>query len=186
MSVIVGSLIGSGQPAKARQYAALGMVMVFALGVVNACWAYLFGDKIAAFFTDSAEVQEVFRTILPYAILFHLADAPQSNALGILRGIGMQRRGAISIAVGYGVIGMPLGWFMCFYLRWGVAMLWLGPVIGCVVGGWPLCYNSIFRTDWSKFTVSDGAETAVQIECSEVAPAVTLDIEPQSSASGAV
>ena len=171
MSVIVGSLIGAGQHVKARQYAALGTIMVICLGGFNIVWMYIFGDAIAAFFTDSVEVQEAFRPILPFAMFFHFVDAPQSNSLGILRGAGMQQRGALAVGVGFGILGIPLGWIMCFYLRWGVAMLWCGPAIGCLVGGLPLCYYSIFRTDWSKLTTAsttDGAVKTLAFEDEEV------------------
>jgi MATE family multidrug resistance protein len=35
--------------------------------------------------------------------------------------------------VGYWVLGLPLGFFLCFGLRWGIYGLWIGLTLALVV-----------------------------------------------------
>jgi MATE family multidrug resistance protein len=35
--------------------------------------------------------------------------------------------------VGYWILGLPLGFFLCFVLRWGIYGLWIGLTLALVV-----------------------------------------------------
>jgi MATE family multidrug resistance protein len=52
---------------------------------------------------------------------------------GALRGLGETRAPMIANLVGYWVLGLPLGFFLCFALKWGIYGLWIGLTVALVV-----------------------------------------------------
>jgi multidrug resistance protein, MATE family len=56
----------------------------------------------------------------------------QAVATGILRGTGDTRAPMITNVVGHWVLGLPIGYVLCFVFGWGVAGLWLGLSVGLV------------------------------------------------------
>ncbi|XP_038615058.1 multidrug and toxin extrusion protein 2 isoform X2 [Tachyglossus aculeatus] len=68
---------------------------------------------------------------------------------GVLRGIGKQAFGAIVNAVGYYVIGLPLGIVLIFVVRIGVIGLWLG-MLTCAILATITFTAYISRVDWER------------------------------------
>jgi MATE family multidrug resistance protein len=60
------------------------------------------------------------------AAAFQLFDGIQTLATGALRGTGNTHSPMIANLVGYWVIGLPLGYWLCFSLGWGAVGLWVG------------------------------------------------------------
>jgi MATE family multidrug resistance protein len=52
---------------------------------------------------------------------------------GALRGLGETRAPMWANLVGYWVLGLPLGFFLCFGLKWGIYGLWIGLTLALVV-----------------------------------------------------
>ena len=52
---------------------------------------------------------------------------------GALRGLGETRAPMLANLVGYWVLGLPLGFFLCFGLKWGIYGLWIGLTLALVV-----------------------------------------------------
>jgi MATE family multidrug resistance protein len=60
------------------------------------------------------------------AAAFQLFDGVQTLATGALRGAGNTHAPMIANLVGYWVIGLPLGYWLCFSRGWGATGLWTG------------------------------------------------------------
>jgi MATE family multidrug resistance protein len=70
----------------------------------------------------------------------------------IMRALGHQKIGACISIVGYTIVAIPLGLYMCFYLHLAMNGLWIGVASGltivCICGGfWLLC------ADWKKIAM---------------------------------
>ena len=52
---------------------------------------------------------------------------------GIIRGLGRQSYGSVYTLICYYVLGMPLALILCFTNKMGIAGLWLGFSIACVI-----------------------------------------------------
>ena len=148
MPVFVGTCIGAGQPAKAKIFAEAGLMWCLIIGLIQATIMVVFGPLIGRLFSSDEEVLGMLQPIFITAAFFHVVDGLQSCSLGILRGCGMQGRGAVFVGLSYPIIGMPLGWIMCFYFDWGVKTLWLGPALGTFLVGLPLCLLTIRNLNW--------------------------------------
>jgi MATE family multidrug resistance protein len=112
-------------------------------GTVMSCAAILlllFPHWIARLFTPEAGVIAAGVVLLRIAAFFQLFDGLQVVATGALRGVGDTRTPMICHFTGYWVIGLPLGWWLCFGGAFGVAGmgapgLWVGLSVGLIVIG---------------------------------------------------
>ena len=99
------------------------------IGVVLFVWP---AALIAAFTTDR-RIVEIGVGLLAIAAAFQLFDGTQAVATGVLRGIGETRMPMIVNVIGHWVLGLPVGYALCFRFGWGVLGLWVGLSIGLVV-----------------------------------------------------
>jgi MATE family multidrug resistance protein len=63
---------------------------------------------------------------------FQLFDGTQAVATGALRGLGDTRTPMVTNMIGHWVLGLPIGYLLCFYFGVGVYGLWIGLSIGLV------------------------------------------------------
>lgn len=82
--------------------------------------------------------------LLAVAALFQLFDGLQVVATGALRGSGDTRTPLVWSLVGYWILGLPVGYYLCFVRDHGVVGLWVGLLIGLFVTGMTLV------TVWSR------------------------------------
>jgi MATE family multidrug resistance protein len=64
------------------------------------------------------------------AAAFQLFDGTQAVATGVLRGIGETRLPMIMNVIGHWMLGLPVGYLLCFTAGWGAPGLWIGLSIG--------------------------------------------------------
>jgi MATE family multidrug resistance protein len=146
-AVSVGKAIGAGdKPGAAHSgWTAIGLGVAFA---VCATFAFLlFPRQIAMIFTLDPRVIAVTVTLLGIAAVFQLSDGLQTVAAGALRGAADTKTAMVWNLLGYWAFGLPLGYWLCFGLKWGVAGLWDGLCLALivisvgVVGAWARQYR---------------------------------------------
>jgi multidrug resistance protein, MATE family len=86
-------------------------------------------------FTSDAGVLDVGVSLLFIAAVFQLFDGLQGVATGALRGLGDTRTPMLWNLGGHWVVGLPLGYTLCFVLGRGIAGLWWGLSLGLVICG---------------------------------------------------
>ena len=132
-AVRVGHALGRGDPAGARRAGwttiLLGAGFMLMAGVVFVS----FPRTIARIYTPDPTVIRAGATLLLIAAAFQLFDGIQTVTTGALRGAGETRIPMLANLVAYWVIGLPIGYWLCFRLGWGVIGLWVGLLIGLVV-----------------------------------------------------
>jgi multidrug resistance protein, MATE family len=125
-AVSVGRYLGAGD----RRGAYRAGWMAIALGIVfesfSAVCLLIFRRQIARLYTQDEQVISLAMTLLEIAAVFQLFDGLQTVAIGALRGLGNTRTPMIWNLIGYWVIGLPIGYWLCFVLRWGAVGLWDG------------------------------------------------------------
>ena len=73
--------------------------------------------------------------LLRIAALFELFDGFQTVATGALRGLGDTRSPMLAHLAGYWLIGLPIGYVLCFRLGWGVSGIWVGLTTALILIG---------------------------------------------------
>ena len=84
-------------------------------------------------YTSDKAVIVIAAQLLIIAAFFQLFDGTQVVGLGILRGMGDVNIPTFITFLAYWVIGLPLGYFLGITLKWGVAGVWYGLVLGLMV-----------------------------------------------------
>lgn len=86
-------------------------------------------------FTSDAAVLQTGASLLFVAAVFQLFDGLQGVATGVLRGLGDTRSPMLWNLAGHWVIGLPLGYALCFAAGLGVIGLWWGLSTGLIICG---------------------------------------------------
>ncbi len=145
-AVRVGHAVGARDIQRARRAGwtalALGGVVMTVLGLV----LYLFPVPMLRAFTTDARVLPIGTRLLVIAAAFQLFDGTQAVATGVLRGLGDTRTPMVMNVIGHWLLGLPVGYALCFRLGWGVAGLWIGLSIGLVFCAIVLMATWIRRT----------------------------------------
>jgi multidrug resistance protein, MATE family len=129
-AVIVGQAIGAKQPTRAVREGWLAIGLAAMLMTCTSIIFFTFNRLILGAFTQSEEVLHIARQLLLLAGLFQVFDGIQVVATGVLRGAANTRSSMLANLFGHWMVGLPIGAFLCFKLRWGAPGIWCGLVIG--------------------------------------------------------
>ena len=86
-------------------------------------------------FTPDPGVAEIGIALLFVAAVFQLFDGVQGVTTGALRGLGDTKTAMLWNLAGHWVIGLPLGYLLCFRWGYGVVGLWWGLSSGLIICG---------------------------------------------------
>jgi MATE family multidrug resistance protein len=113
------------------------MALLFAVGFMSCSGLllFLFARPIARIYTPEQDVVRTGATLLIVAAIFQLFDGLQVVATGALRGAGSTGIAMVTNLIGYWVVGLPLGTFLCFKLKLGAVGMWVGLCLALVVIG---------------------------------------------------
>lgn len=134
-AVRVGQAIGRGDR-KGAGYS--GWAAILLAVVVMAGFAALFLSvprQIGWLFIPDADVGQAAVALLALAGMFQVFDGAQGVATGALRGAGNTGIAAVTHLVSYWVLGLPVGWWLCFRNGSGATGLWVGLCIGVMTIG---------------------------------------------------
>jgi MATE family multidrug resistance protein len=131
-AISVGHAVGAGDRARARRngFMAIGLGTAF-----MACAAIAFltvPHLLVHIYTYDPQTVAVGVHLLAVAAAFQVFDGIQGIATGALRGLGKTRGPMVINMIAYGVIGLPIGYVLCFKTSWGVYGLWTGLTLALI------------------------------------------------------
>jgi MATE family multidrug resistance protein len=134
-AVRVGQALGRGDFLAANRagWTALSLGASFMLCMAVAFWTI--PQSIARIFTPDPLVIHATARLLFVAAFFQLFDGLQAVATGALRGSGDTRTPMLCHLIGYWVIGLPLGYILCFHFGWGAPGMWSGLCVALILIG---------------------------------------------------
>jgi MATE family, multidrug efflux pump len=134
-AVRVGQQLGRQDPEGARRAGwsaiVLGVGFMGCAGIVFVAMPKI----IARAFSPDAMVVYVGSRLLLIAAAFQLFDGLQVVTTGALRGAGDTKTPMLANGIAYWLIGLPLGYFLCFRLGWGAVGVWTGLCVGLMIIG---------------------------------------------------
>ncbi|PYX67182.1 MAG: MATE family efflux transporter [Acidobacteria bacterium] len=139
-AVRVGHQLGRGDPTRAHL---AGWSAILLGGGFMTCTGLVFvtaSEQIARLFTPDPAVIRVGATLLLVAAAFQLFDGLQTVATGALRGSGDTRTPMLANLIAYWLIGLPLGYVLCFRFGLGALGIWIGLCIGLIIIGSALLF----------------------------------------------
>ena len=134
-AVRVGQAVGRGD-AEATARAGWTALLLGAAFMTAAAVVFITcGRALIGAFTPDPEVIRAGVSLLAIAAVFQLCDGLQGVATGVLRGLGDTRSAMIWNLAGHWLIGLPLGYLLCFVVGIGVRGLWWGLSLGLIICG---------------------------------------------------
>jgi MATE family multidrug resistance protein len=134
-AVRVGQNLGRRDAAGARRAGWTAILLgVGLMGCAGLTFVSIPGVIARAFSPDPAVVHAGV-TLLLVTAAFQLFDGMQVVATGALRGAGDTHTPMVANFVAYWLIGIPLGYFLCFVLGWGALGVWIGLCVGLMIIG---------------------------------------------------
>lgn len=134
-AVRVGQALGRGDYSGANRagWTAISLGAGFMSCMAVAFWTV--PGSIARIFTPDPAVIHAAVRLLFVAAFFQLFDGLQAVATGALRGTGDTRTPMLCHLIGYWVVGLPLGYILCFHFGWGAAGMWSGLCVALILIG---------------------------------------------------
>jgi multidrug resistance protein, MATE family len=153
-SVRVGNAIGRRDVPAANVSGWSGIALSACFMSCSAIVFWTLPLPIVHIFTYDPEVAKVGVSLLAIAAVFQFFDGVQVTAIGALRGSGNTRIAMITDFVGWWLIGLPLGAWLCFGRGWGVRGLWFGLSAGLISIGCVLAVAWRRRVEWLRKELS--------------------------------
>lgn len=132
-AVSVGHAVGAGDAGRARRAGWLAQALGASFMLLAAIAFITVPVPLLKLYTSDPRVLAVGPGLLALAAAFQVFDGIQTIATGSLRGLGETRIPMLANLVGYWILGLPLGFFLCFALHWGIYGLWIGLTLALIV-----------------------------------------------------
>ncbi|KAI9006831.1 mate-domain-containing protein [Hyaloraphidium curvatum] len=166
-TTLVGQAIGAGRPREAELLAKSGLALGFLIGLAILLLFLVVRNHLGPAFTDDPAVTDRVALALPIAAVYSLADAVNTVAAGVLRGIAQPAHAAFASFVGCYLVGLPLGAYLAFGRpEHRLRGLWIGVASGAALSAvWGLffVFNASFDEEVMKARARLG--TRVPSEC---------------------
>jgi multidrug resistance protein, MATE family len=132
-AVAVGRAVGAGDAARARRAGWLALALGTGFMLLAAILFLILPVPLVALYSRDPRVLAVGPALLAIVAAFQIFDGIQTVSTGALRGLGETRVPMLANLVGYWVLGLPLGVFLCFGLNHGIYGLWIGLTLALIV-----------------------------------------------------
>jgi MATE family multidrug resistance protein len=132
-AVSVGHAIGAGDPARARRAGWMALAMGTGFMVCAGVLFLAAPGPLIMLYTRDPRVLALGPSLFWIAAAFQIFDGIQTVSTGALRGLGETRVPMFANLVGYWVMGLPLGFILCFVLKWGINGMWIGLTLSLIV-----------------------------------------------------
>ncbi|HEX4565761.1 MAG TPA: MATE family efflux transporter, partial [Vicinamibacterales bacterium] len=134
-AVRVGQSIGRGDLLRAREAGWTAIALGVAFMSLASSVFLVFPAGLVRAYTADAGVLPIGVALLFVAAVFQLFDGLQGVTTGVLRGAGDTRTPMLWNLCGHWLVGLPLGYYLCFRLGRGVVGLWWGLSTGLIICG---------------------------------------------------
>jgi MATE family multidrug resistance protein len=140
MTVRVGFLRGQADHVLLRHSVLTLLVVALGMGVALSLFTFMFNQGLAEIYNKDPEVVALASFLMLFAGIYQLSDAIQAFCAGVLRGV-MDTVAVMWVTlVAYWLVALPVGYWLCYGLEWGVSGFWMSFVIGLTLAavglGW--------------------------------------------------
>jgi multidrug resistance protein, MATE family len=125
-AISVGHAVGAGDRERARRNGFMAIALGTAFMGVAAILFLAMPRALVHIYTHDPATVAVGVRLLAVAALFQMFDGIQGVGTGALRGLGSTRGPMLVNLAAYGLIGLPIGYILCFKTRLGIYGLWTG------------------------------------------------------------
>jgi MATE family multidrug resistance protein len=137
-SIAVGEALGEKNKKNIIDFGRAALLMGTLFMTCCAIILAAFAPNIISLYTTDAKVASMATSLLYIAAFFQISDGIQCVGLGVLRGIGDTKIPTVITIFAYWIIGIPLGYILCFKFSFNLYGVWLALLIGLSLSAWLL------------------------------------------------
>jgi MATE family multidrug resistance protein len=134
-AVRVGHAVGAGDRLRASAAGWTAIVLGTGFMLIAALTFIALPRRLIGLFSKDVAVLSVGSSLLLLAAVFQLFDGIQGVITGTLRGLGNTHIAMKVNLVAHWLLGLPIGYVLCFVTGWGVYGLWVGLSLGLIATG---------------------------------------------------
>lgn len=134
-AVRVGQAIGRRDPHAAARAGWAALILGVGFMSCAAVAFVLFPQFIVRVYSADPEVMKIGVKLLVVSAIFQIFDGIQIVASGALRGAGETKIPMLTYGIAYWLIGLPLGYYLCFNRGWGATGIWAGLCFSLILIG---------------------------------------------------
>jgi multidrug resistance protein, MATE family len=131
-AVAVGHAVGAGNQPRARRVGSMAITLGTLFMAVAAAAFLIIPKELIHVYTHDSQTVAIGARLLVVAAVFQIFDGIQGIGTGALRGLGHTRGPMLINLVAYGVIGLPVGYLLCFKTGLGIYGLWTGLTLALI------------------------------------------------------
>ncbi|XP_077338381.1 multidrug and toxin extrusion protein 2-like isoform X2 [Lithobates pipiens] len=166
-SVRVGNALGAGDIEQAKKSMTIAFLITAFFMILDAILLGALKNEFSYIFTNDGEIATLVSEVIPIYIVFHVYEIIACVCSGILRGIGRQKIGAVIFAIGYYVLGLPVGAALMFAAKVGIKGLWIGMILcGVFLSVFFIIY--LLKVSWQELSLE--AQARAGMPCNERTP----------------
>ncbi len=131
-AIAVGHAVGAGDRALARRSGSMAIAIGGAFMALAATVFLTLPQMLIHIYTHDQQTVAIGVRLLAVAAFFQIFDGIQGVGTGAMRGLGKTRGPMVVNLIAYGVIGLPVGYILCFKSRLGIYGLWTGLTLALI------------------------------------------------------
>jgi multidrug resistance protein, MATE family len=131
-AIAVGHAVGAGDRALARRSGSMAIAIGGVFMALAATAFLAFPQTLIHIYTRDQQTVSIGVRLLAVAAVFQIFDGIQGVGTGAMRGLGKTRGPMVVNLIAYGVIGLPVGYILCFKTRLGIYGLWTGLTLALI------------------------------------------------------
>ncbi|KAL7064317.1 hypothetical protein AAHC03_05105 [Spirometra sp. Aus1] len=148
-AIRIGQFLGANDPHGPKDTLWTALIVIFTSCSVNGVILALLRDYIPRIFSKDPDVIASAAQIFPSLIIFHFFGGIVGGVCGVIRGVGLQKVGAIVCCVCMYCVGGPIGLSLLLATPLGVSGFWWGLSIASVLE--VIIYTIVCsRINWEK------------------------------------
>ncbi len=140
-TVRVGNQLGKNDIPNLRRAGFTSFIMGIGFMSITGIIFILGKSFLPGLYIQEEEVITVASSLVVIAAFFQISDGIQVVGLGALRGLEDVRMPTLIAVVAYWIIGLPVGYFLCFHMDLGARGIWFGLLIGLSMAAAMLSYR---------------------------------------------
>ncbi|KAM7537272.1 hypothetical protein Aperf_G00000067322 [Anoplocephala perfoliata] len=177
-TIRIGRFLGANKAEGPISTALVALITIVFLCFMNAIILLFTRAYIPRIFSNDAEVIGMAAHGLISISVFHIVGGIVGVCSGIIRGVGMQRVGAIVCICCMYLVGGPLGLSLLIFTDLGVSSFWYGLSIG--MGAEAIIYVIIIlRIDWKAMCREASRRTEIKF-VNETSREIEIEFEAES------
>lgn len=153
VAVKVGAGYGAQSLSDIKQNTRAGLLLSVSFMCCSALTFWLIPGSLMQLFSTDLKVINIGVQILAIVAMFQIVDGVQVTLNGVLRGLDKTFASSVLVFIGYWLLGIPFGTWLCFSVGLNAQGLWIGLAISLAIVAFSLGFlyhNEVKKIDFFR------------------------------------